>query len=77
MHHDDALTSPVQVKVLYGSCADDETCTKITDIGDPEWVYVITEKVDDPAILAAHARHMNPATEQLGRYRRSDLPGGA
>lgn len=33
----------VEVKVLRGECADDETCPTISDVGDPEALYFIGE----------------------------------
>ncbi|NMH96603.1 hypothetical protein [Pseudonocardia acidicola] len=33
----------IEVRVLRGSCADDETCPAITDIGDPAVLYFVGE----------------------------------
>lgn len=65
-------TLPVVV-VLRGSCADDETCPKITDAGHPDDLHVIAVPETDPAVLAAHAKHMGPG-EILVRFPRRHLP---
>ena len=49
----------VVVRVLRGTCADEETCPAVTRVEhDPHWRYLIGERVSDPAILAAHAGRM-------------------
>jgi hypothetical protein len=70
---DRSAPTDVTVTVLRGSCADDETCFKITDTGDPEYLHFIGEPETDTAILAAHGRHIGPG-EVLYRFPRRHLP---
>jgi hypothetical protein len=58
----------IVVRVLRGTCADEETCPAVTRIEhDAEGRYLIGERVTDPAILAAHAHRM-AADEVLVRF---------
>jgi hypothetical protein len=58
----------IVVRVLRGTCADEETCAAVTRVEhDTQWRYMIGEPVSDPAILAAHADRMAPH-EVLVRY---------
>jgi hypothetical protein len=49
----------IAIRVLRGTCADEETCAAVTRVEhDEQWRYLIGEPVSDPAILAAHADRM-------------------
>jgi hypothetical protein len=64
----------VVVRVLRGTCADEETCPAVTRVeNDKRWRYMIGEPVSDPAILSAHAARM-AANEVLIRYPAGLIP---
>lgn len=64
----------IVVRVLRGTCADEETCATVTRVEhDKQWRYLIGEPVSDPAILAAHADRMAPH-EVLVRYPAGLIP---
>jgi hypothetical protein len=66
----------VQVTVLRvdNTCPDVDSCPAFTTVNtDQEWGYVIVKEVTDPAILAAHAKHIGPG-ERLGRVPRHLAP---
>jgi hypothetical protein len=71
MHHATSHAH-IQVTVLRGSCADDETCPKITDAGDPDAFHLVAVPETDPQLLAQHARHI-AAREVLVRFPRHYL----
>ena len=71
MAHDPA--APIRVRVLRGSCADDETCPKITDAGHPTDLHMVVVPETDPAVLDAHRKHLGPG-EILVRFPRRYLP---
>ena len=57
----------IVVRVVRGTCADEETCPAVTRIEqDEQWRYVIGEPVSDPAILAAHADRMASHAAGIG-----------
>jgi len=66
----------IEVTTLHvdRACADGKICDRVTDIGHPDYLYVIATPETDPTIIAAHAGHIGPG-EQLMRWkRRSGLP---
>lgn len=70
MTHD---ANRVTVTVLRGTCADTDTCPKITDTGHPDFLHAVAVPETDPAILAAHEGHIGPG-EVLVRLIRAHLP---
>jgi hypothetical protein len=64
----------VVIRVLRGTCADEETCAAVTRVEHHEqWRYLIAEPVTDPAILAAHDSRMAPH-EVLVRFPSDLIP---
>jgi hypothetical protein len=67
-------TDRINVTVLRGGCADEETCPAVTRIDhDPAGRYLIGERVTDPEILMAHASRMAP-NEVLVRFPQELIP---
>lgn len=62
----------IEVRTVHTDplCTDGNTCDRLTDIGHPDHLYFIATPEDDPAIIAAHARHIGSG-EQLMRWKRT------
>lgn len=66
----------IEVTTLHvdSDCPDGQICDRITDIGHPDYLYLIATPETDLKIIAAHAKHIGPG-EQLMRWkRRTGLP---
>ena len=69
---DDVIGGP-EVRVLRGTCSEGDTCDKILDVGDPDFLHFVSTPETDEAVLAATARHRGP-DEQLHRVPRWLIP---